>query len=100
MRMVENAKENLSGVKNVLVDAGYTEENFVTQIKTIIGATVEVIKRNELRSFVVLPKRWVVDRSFAWLEKCRRLWKNCERKLNTSLQMVVLAFTALLLKKL
>ncbi|AOV87283.1 transposase [Wolbachia endosymbiont of Drosophila incompta] len=100
MRMVENAKENLSGVKNVLVDAGYTGENFVTQIKTIIGATVEVIKRNELRSFVVLPKRWVVERSFAWLEKCRRLWKNCERKLNTSLQMVVLAFTALLLKKL
>ncbi len=100
MRMVENAKENLSGVKNVLVDAGYTGENFVTQIKTIMGATVEVIKRNELRSFVVLPKRWVVERSFAWLEKCRRLWKNCERKLNTSLQMVVLAFTALLLKKL
>lgn len=98
--MVENAKENLSGVKNVLVDAGYTGENFVTQIKTIIGATVEVIKRNELRSFVVLPKRWVVERSFAWLEKCRRLWKNCERKLNTSLQMAVLAFTALLLKKL
>lgn len=85
MRMVENAKENLSGVKNVLVDAGYTGENFATQIKTIIGATVEVIKRNELRSFVVLPKRWVVERSFAWLEKCRRLWKNCERKLNARL---------------
>ena len=46
-------------------------------------------------TFVVLPKRWVVERSFAWLEKCRRLWKNCERKLNTSLQMVVLAFTVL-----
>ncbi len=100
VRMVENAKENLSGVKNVLVDAGYNGENFATQIKTIIGATVEVIKRNELHSFVVLPKRWVVERSFAWLEKCRRLWKNCERKLNTSLQMVVLAFTALLLKRL
>ena len=39
---------------------------------------VEVVKRNELHTFVVLPKRWVVERSFAWLEKCRRLWKNCE----------------------
>ena len=38
----------------------------------------------KLHTFVVLPKRWVVERSFAWLEKCRRLWKNCERKLNTS----------------
>ena len=46
---------------------------------------MEVVKRNELHTFVVLPKRWVVERSFAWLEKCRRLWKNCERKLNTSL---------------
>ncbi|WP_425385046.1 IS5 family transposase [Wolbachia endosymbiont (group B) of Schoenobius gigantella] len=100
VKMVDNAKENLSGVKNILVDAGYTGENFAIQIKDIIGATVEVVKRSELHTFAVLPKRWVVERSFAWLEKCRRLWKNCERKLNTSLQMVGLAFTALLLKRL
>lgn len=99
MKMVESAQENLSEVKNVLVDAGYTGEKFATQIKDIIGATVEVIKRSELHSFVVLPKRWVVERSFAWLEKCRRLWKNCERKLNTSLQMIVLSFVSLLLRR-
>jgi hypothetical protein len=62
-------------------------------------ATVEVAKRNELHKFVVLPKRWAVERSFGWLEKCRRLWKNCERKISTSLQMVVLAFAVLLLKR-
>ncbi len=39
------------------------------------------------------------ERSFAWLEKCRRLWKNCERKLNTSLQFIHLAFLVLLLKR-
>ncbi|WP_145971830.1 IS5 family transposase [Wolbachia endosymbiont of Cimex lectularius] len=99
VKMVENAKANLSEVKNILVDAGYTGENFATQIKAIIGATVEVIKRSELHTFVVLPKRWVVERSFAWLEKCRRLWKNCERKLNTSLQMIVLSFISLLLRR-
>ena len=68
-------------------------------VQGILGAAVEVVKRNELHTFVVLPKPWVVERSFAWLEKCRRLWKNCERKLNTSLQMVVLAFTVLILKR-
>lgn len=99
MRMVESAKENLSEVKNILVDAGYTGKNFATKIKTIIGATVEVIKRSKLHSFAVLPQRWVLERSFAWLEKCRRLWKNCERKLNTSLQMVVLSFISLLLRR-
>ena len=36
-----------------------------------IDATVQVVKRNEVQSFVVLPKRWIVERSFAWLEKCR-----------------------------
>jgi transposase len=97
--MVENAKNNLSEVENFLVDGGYTGEKFATEISEIIGATVEVVKRNELHKFVVLPKRWVVERSFGWLEKCRRLWKNCERKLATSLQMVVLSFVSLLLKR-
>ncbi|BDG76746.1 hypothetical protein wHmt_13040 [Wolbachia pipientis] len=73
--MICKARKNLSEVQNILVDAGYTGGNFATQIKTTIGAIVEVIKRSELHTFVVLPKRWVVERSFAWLEKCRRLWK-------------------------
>lgn len=92
-------KDNLTQVKNVLVDGGYTGEPFATAVYETLGATVEVAKRSELHTFAVIPKRWVVERSFAWLEKCRRLWKNCERKLNTSLQMVVLAFLVLLLKR-
>ena len=79
---------------------GYTGKPFATAVQSLLGASVEVVKRNELHTFVVLPKRWVVERSFGWLEKCRRLWKNCERKLNTSLQMVVLAFAVLILKRL
>jgi transposase len=61
--------------------------------------TIWVLKRNELHQFAVIPKRWIVERSFAWLEKCRRLWKNCERKLHTSEQFIVLAFLSLLLKR-
>jgi transposase len=100
VEMMSDAKENLENVKNVLVDGGYSGEKFSSEINEMIGATVEVAKRSELHKFVVIPKRWVVERSFSWLEKCRRLWKNCERKINTSLQMVVLAFVALLLKRL
>jgi len=98
--MFKNAKENLESVKNVLTDAGYTGETFANEVKEILDATVEVVKRSELHKFVVIPKRWVVERSFSWLEKCRRLWKNCERKLGTSLQMAVLAFVSLTLKRL
>jgi transposase len=97
--MIAKAKDNLSEVINLLADAGYTGKHFAIQIERLIGATVQIAKRNELHRFVVLPKRWVVERSFAWLEKSRRLWKNCERKLATSLQMTVLAFLALLLHR-
>jgi transposase len=97
--MFAKERKNLSRVTNILADGGYSGEKFSSQIKKILNATVEIVKRNKLHSFVVLPKRWVVERTFAWLEKCRRLWKNCERKLSTSLQMVVLAFIGLVLKR-
>lgn len=97
--MAKRHRDDLAQVVTALVDGGYTGEPFATEIKTILGARVEVVKRNELHQFKVVPKRWVVERSLSWLEKCRRLWKNCERKLNTSRSMVVLAFIALLLKR-
>ncbi len=90
---------NLSKIKKVLVDGGYTGKNFADEIKRISGAEVEVVKRNELHSFSVLPKRWIVERSFAWLDKYRRLWKNCERLLLNSFQMVALAFIRLILRR-
>lgn len=92
-------REALSKVANVLADGGYTGEPFANEVQKIWGATVEIAKRNDLHRFAVIPKRWVAERSFAWLEKCRRLWKSCERKLNTSLQFVALAFLGLLLRR-
>lgn len=92
-------KKALSDVINVLVDGGYTGEPFANGVRDILGAAVERANRSELHTFAVMPKRWVVERSFAWLEKCRRLWKNCERQLNTSLQFVNLAFLVLLLRR-
>ena len=97
--MFQNHATNLSRVENVLVDGGYTGEPFAVAVKDILGASVEVVKRNELHTFAVLPKRWIVERSFSWLEKCRRLWKNTERLLGSSLQMIVLDFVGLLLRR-
>lgn len=97
--MIEKWSSSLSTVEKVLADGGYTGEKFANEVKEMINAQVEIAKRNELHTFKVIPKRWVVERSFAWLDKCHRLWKNCERKLNTSLQMVFLAFISLILKR-
>ena len=81
-------------------DSGYQGAKFQQGLRRVCHLIeVEILKRSDIGKFVVLPKRWVVERSFAWLEKCRRLWKNCERKLNTSLQFVHLAFLVLLLRR-
>jgi transposase len=98
--MFTKHQDNLSRVKNILVDAGYTGIKFANSTFEILGCNVEVVKRSELHTFKVIPRRWVVERSFSWLDKCRRLWKNCERYLETSLHMMVLAFAVLLIKRL
>jgi len=91
--------DNLSSIKTYLVDGAYSGEKFANAVKKICGAEVEVVKRNELHKFIVLPKRWIVERSFGWIDKARRLWKNCERKIHNSLQMLILAFIAILIKR-
>ena len=92
--------ENLGLVEKVLVDGSYTGKTFAKEIKDLLAAEVEVAQRSELHDFLVIPKRWVVERSFSWLEKCRRLWKNCERLVSSSLAIMQLAFIRLLLKRL
>ena len=99
LEMFKANTPNLSEVIKALVDGGYTGKKFATAVKSILGAEVEVAKRSELHKFAVIPKRWVVERSFAWLDKCRRLWKNCERKISNTLQMVVIAFVRILLNR-
>ena len=97
---LERCGHNCGTVRVVLGDGGYTGENFAAGVKEILkDAEVQIAKRSELHKFEVMPNRWIVERSFAWLEKNRRLWKNCERLINTSLQFVILAFIALILKR-
>lgn len=101
LQAMDRCKANLGQVQSLLCDSGYSGEPFAQGVRDLLGepVTVQIAKRSELHTFAVIPKRWVVERSFAWLEKCRRLWKNCERKLNTSLQFIHLAFLALLLRR-
>ena len=86
-------------IARIYADAGYQGPKAAQVAASSGDWVIEVVKRNELHTLAVLSKRCVVERSFAWLEKCRRLWKNCERKLNTSLQMIHLAFLGLLLRR-
>jgi len=99
LQALSENKKHLSKVRKNLVDGGYTGKPFAAKVKRLLKAETEIAKRNELHTFAVIPKRWVVERSFSWLEKCRRLWKNCERTLHSSLQMIILCFVRVLLKR-
>jgi transposase len=99
VEMLREYAPNLTKVAKALCDGGYRGENFASVVRILIGSEVEVVKRNELHTFAVLPKGWEVERTFGRLEKFRRFWKNCEGKIHNTLQMTVLAFISLLLKR-
>jgi len=60
-------------------DGGYQGPSFLAGLRsTCRHVNLEIVKRSELRNFVVLPKRWIVERTIAWLNRCRRLAKDWE----------------------
>ena len=99
IQMFSSPNFNLSTVIVVLGDGTYEGDDLAAQIKELTGAKVEIAKRSELHKFVVVPKRWIVERSFGWLDKCRLLWKNCQRYLENTLNVVKLAFLSVLLNR-
>ncbi|MEI3620324.1 IS5 family transposase [Bacillus thuringiensis] len=99
IQMCKRHTETLDKVTNILCDGGYTGPSFAQSIKEAIDCSVEIIKRTELHKLALLPKCWIVERTFVWLENYRRLWKNCERTLENSRQSCLLAGVAILLKR-
>ena len=100
VKAMEADTDELERLQKLLVDGGYTGEKFAGAVQGLLGdVAVEVVKRSELHTFAVIPKRWIVERTFGWLDRYRRLWKNCERLLNTTSQMVTLAFISVLIRK-
>ena len=83
-------------------DAGYQGAQFQRALKTVLKRVgLEIVKRSDrAKGFVVLPKRWIVERTFAWLGRCRRLakdWENLNRK---ALAFLRLASIRLMLRRL
>ena len=84
----------------IFADAGYRGERAALAAARSGDWIIEIVKRNELHKFVVLPKRWIVERSIEWLNRCRRLakdWENLNRK---ALAFLHLASIRLMLRKL
>ncbi|WP_375378372.1 hypothetical protein [Weissella confusa] len=68
MALVTLNLEQFKLVRTKMVDSGYTGQNFANEISSLTSAKVIVVKRNELHQFSVIPQRWLIERSFSWLE--------------------------------
>ena len=87
-------------VELAYVDQGYTGESAAEQAQAN-HIRLEVVKHTEAKhGFVLLPRRWVVERSFGWLGRFRRLARDYERLAKVLVHMHWVAFVAILLKRL
>ena len=96
--LMEDLKE-LSELELIWVDAGYSGENFARVVGHLCGARVELIKRND-KGFKVLPRRWVVERTFSWLVSSRRLSLDYELLPEVSEAMIYASMVRLMLRRL
>ena len=83
-------------------DGGYQGPQFQSAMKCILArVNVEIVKRSDqAKGFVTLPKRWIVERTLAWLGRCRRLAKDWECLNRKALAFLRLASIRLMLRKL
>lgn len=95
---VSKAKTNGATFTKVFADGGYTG-TFVEWAKKTWDVDIEIVKRNEQKKFIVLPKRWIVERTLSWISRYRRLAKDFERFGKTVRSWIFLAMTRLMLKR-
>lgn len=87
-------------LKKVWADAGYSGEEFAQWVKKKHGVKVEVVsKKAHQQGFEVLRRRWVVERTFAWLGKWRRLSKDYEHNPTSSQAWIHLVMIAIMLNR-
>jgi len=89
-------------LKKLFADGGYQGPVFAAaQRKAMPAMTTEIIKRSDTaKVFEILPRRWVVERTFAWLGRCRRLARDFENISRNALAFLKLASIRIMLKKL
>lgn len=99
MELVEERPELLEKVEVMWVDSGYDGDKFALAVWLMIQAHVEVIRRTD-KEFEVLPKRWVVERTFGWFNQYHRLSKDYERLPEMSEAAIYAVMTRIMLRRL
>lgn len=88
-------------LKVIFADSAYARDGLVETVKEAFGWILQTVLRPVgVKGFVVLPKRWIVERTFAWISRCRRHSKDYERNPETSEAMVLITMINLMSRRL
>ena len=101
LQVFENMRFKFPRLAKIIADGGYRGKLLSDTLKVTLGCELEVVLRPDERpsKFQVVPKRWIVERSFAWMENFRRLTIDYEFYAETAVSMIQLAFCFLMLNK-
>jgi putative transposase len=95
--VMDTLKYRFERMQKIYADGGYRGE-LVDEVKNQLGWELEIVLRSDKNAgFKPLPKRWIIERTFSWLENFRRLAKDYEYTVSSSTAMIFLAFIALAL---
>ena len=97
--LLREAKATSSRLANTLVDGAYNGA-VIERASQESGVLVTMVKRPDIKGFVVVPKRWIVERSFGWINRDRRLSKDYERTISSSETWLRLSFIHYMVRQL
>lgn len=90
----------LPKLQTIYADGSYSGKAFHERIYVSTGFQIIPVKRTIKNAFVPLPQRWIVERTFAWMNKSRRLSKDYEYRVQSSEAMIYLCMIKLMIKRL
>ena len=94
------SKQMFPSLEKAIADGGYQGQATADAVLAAAGIPLEIVKRSDVgKGFVLLPKRWIVERTFGWFGRCRRLAKDFERNCRTHAAWVILAMIRLMLRR-
>jgi len=97
--LLRETRRRFPFIERIFADAGYQGPKMTKTIAATGCWKIEIVKRSDLLRFVVLPKRWIVERTFAWISRNRRLTRDFERYAGTVAAFVRLAMIRIMLKR-
>lgn len=99
-QVLRKARRLFPFIERIFADAGYQGPRMAKTVADTGCWTLEIVKRSDARRFVALPKRWIVERTFAWISRNRRLARDFERYASTVAAFFRLAMIRIMVRRL